>query len=154
VRTKTALVELLKDSRDLQVFFKGCCEASAARLRVQSWQFRDELADRGYVVNLREVQDSVFEIAQDLFSESPGADFVTWAGLLCGDALARLQERYTSLSPEEKDAMDLSGAWCQNDAVEEACRNEDLPAFRAALKDYEREALEAVERVREESGAA
>jgi hypothetical protein len=50
--------------------------------------------------------------------------------------------------------MDLSGAWCQNDAVEEACRNEDLPAFRAALKDYEREAREAVERVREESGAA
>ena len=47
--------------------------------------------------------------------------------------------------------MDLSGAWCQNDAVEEACRNEDVPAFREALKDYEREALEAVERVREES---
>ena len=84
MRTKTALVELLKDSRDLRVFFKGCCEASAARLRVQSWQFRDELADRGYVVNLREVQDSVFEIARGLFSESLGADFVTWAGLLCG----------------------------------------------------------------------
>lgn len=127
---------------------------SAARLRVQSWQFRDELADRGYVVNLREVQDRVFEIARDLFSESRGADFVTWARLLCGAALARLQERYASLSPEEKDAMDLSGAWCQNDVVEEACRTEDLPAFRAALKDYEREALEAVERVREESEAA
>ena len=106
------------------------------------------------MVNLREVQDSVFEIARDLFSESPGADFVTWAGLLCGDALARLQERYASLSSEKKDAMDLSGAWCQNDAVEEACRNADLPAFRAALKDYEREALEAIGRVREESGAA
>ena len=73
------------------------------------------------MVNVREVQDSVFELARDLFSESPGADFVTWAGLLCGDALARLQERYASLSPEEKDAMDPSGAWCQNDAVEEAC---------------------------------
>jgi len=154
VRTKTALVELLKDSRDLRVFFKGCCEASAARLRVQSAQFRAELADRGYVVDLREVQDSIFELARKLFPESPGADFVTWAGLLCGDALARLQERYASLSPEEKDAMDLSGAWCHNDAVEEACRNEDLPSFREALKDYEREALEAVERVREESGAA
>jgi hypothetical protein len=82
VRTKTALVELPKDRRDLRVFFKGCCEASAARLRVQSWQFREELADRGYVVNVREVQDSVFELTRDLFSESPGADFVTWAGLL------------------------------------------------------------------------
>ena len=120
MRTKTALVELLKDSRDLRVFFNGCCEASAARLRVQSWQFRDELADRGYVVNLREVQDSVFELARDLFPESPGADFVTWAGLLCGDALARLQERYASLSPEEKDAMDLSGAWCRRSKITSA----------------------------------
>ena len=99
MRTKTALVELPKDRRDLRVFFKGCCEASAARLRAQSWQFRDELADRGYVVNVRVVQDSVFELARNLFSESPGADFVTWAGLLCGDALARLQERYASLYP-------------------------------------------------------
>jgi hypothetical protein len=153
VRTKTALVELLKDSRDLRVFLKIVArrvlrgsESSPGSLGT-SWR-------RGYVVNLREVQDSVFEIARDLFSESPGADFVAWAGLLCGDALARLQERCASLSPEEKDAMDLSGAWRQNDAVEEACRNADLPAFRAALKDYEREALEAIERVREESGAA
>jgi hypothetical protein len=68
--------------------------------------------------------------------------------------MARLQEHYANLSLEEKDAVDLSGAWSQNDAIEEACRNEDLSAFREALKSYEREAVEAVQAAREESGAA
>jgi hypothetical protein len=104
VRPKTALVELLKDSRDLRVFFKGCCEASAARLRVQSWQFRDELADRGYVVNLREVQDGVFELARDLFSESPGADFVTWAGC-CAGTLSLAFKSVTRASPRRRKTL-------------------------------------------------
>ena len=63
---------------------------------------------------------------------------------MCGDAMARLQEHYTSLSAAEKEAVDVSGAWCHNDAVEEACRNENLAALREALKNYEREALEAL----------
>ena len=47
MNTKTALVELLKGSRELQVFFKGCCETSAFRLWAQAWQFRVKLAERG-----------------------------------------------------------------------------------------------------------
>jgi len=154
VRTKTATVELLKENRSLRMLYKGCCNTSAFRLRSQAWQFRDELAERGQAASLEAVQDALFELAHDLFPESPGADFITWAGLLCGDGMARLQEHYASLSAEERNALDLSGAWCHNDAIEEACRNENLPALREALKDYEHEALEALRTGRERSGAA
>jgi hypothetical protein len=156
MRTKTAIVELLKADRDLRVFFRACCEASAAKLRAQTWQFRDELAQRGYVVvlPLDEVQDPLFELARDLFPDSPGADIVTWAGLLCGDAMSPLHEHYAHLSPEEKDTVDLSAAWERNDEIVAACEAEDLAALRKALRDYEREALEELRAVQERSGAA
>ena len=154
MKTKTALVELLKGSRELRVFFKRCCETSAFRLRAQGWQFREELAQRGQVASLGAVQDSLFELAGDLFPESPGADFVTWAGLLCGDAIARLGERFAALPLEEKDAVDLSAAWERNDDIVAACEAEDLTALREALRSYERETLKALERAREKSGAA
>jgi len=154
VRTKTALVELLKESRDLRTFFKGCCNTSAFRLRSQAWQFRDELLVWGVAASLEAVQDALLELARDLFPDSPGADFTTWAGLLCGDAMARLSEHYANLSPEEKDAVDISAAWERNDEIVAACEAEDLPAFREALRKYEREAREAVEAARERSGAA
>ena len=144
MQTRTAIVELLKESRDWRTFFKGCANTNAFRLRAQAWQFREELAERDYVAELGAVQDTLFELACELFPESPGADFITWAGLLCGDAMARLQEHYQALSSEEREAVDVSGAWCHNDAVEEACRNENLAALREALKNYEREALEAL----------
>ena len=35
MNTKTALGELLKGNRELRVFFKGCCETSAFRVRAQ-----------------------------------------------------------------------------------------------------------------------
>jgi hypothetical protein len=154
VKTKTALVALLKGSRDLRMFYKRCCNDSAFRLRKQAWQFRDGLAEIGDAALLDEVQDSLFELARDLFPESPAADFTTWAGLLCGDAMARLQERYSDLSPEEKEAVDLSAAWERNDEIVAACEAEDLGALREALRSYEREALEALDRAREQSGAA
>jgi hypothetical protein len=154
MRTKTAIVELLKGSRDLRMFFKGCCNTSAFRLRSQAWQFRDELAERGHVASLREVQNTLFELARDLFPESPGADFVSWAGLLCGDAMARLGEHYSNLGPEEKEAVDLSAAWETNDEIVAACEAEDLDALRAALRSYEVEALDAIGAARERSGAA
>jgi len=106
------------------------------------------------VASLESVQDALFELARGLFPESPGADFITWAGLLCGDVMARLQEHYTGLSAVEKETVDVSGAWCHNDAVEDACRNQDLAVLREALKIYECEALEALRAVRGRSGAA
>ena len=119
-----------------------------------AWQFRDELLVWGVAASLEAVQDALLELARDLFPDSPGADFTTWAGLLCGDAMARLSEHYANLSPEEKDAVDISAAWERNDEIVAACEAEDLPAFREALRKYEREAREAVEAARERSGAA
>jgi hypothetical protein len=40
VKTKTALVELLKESRDWRTLFKGCANYSAFRLRAQAYRFR------------------------------------------------------------------------------------------------------------------
>jgi hypothetical protein len=54
VRTRTALIEALKGSRDLRIFYKGCCDTSAYRLRSQAPQFRDELAELGHVAPLGE----------------------------------------------------------------------------------------------------
>jgi hypothetical protein len=154
VRTEAAIVELLKDSREWRTFFKGSCETSAFRLRSQAYRYRDELAERGFVAELGAVQDTLFELARDLFPESPAADFSAWAELLYRDALARIQEHFTTLSANQKDAMDLSRAWECNDRMEAAVRDEDLPAYREAVRVYEREALGALEETKKTSGAA
>jgi hypothetical protein len=154
VRTRNALIEILKGSRDLRIFFKGCCNTSAFRPRSQAWQFRDELAELGYAAPLDEIEDTLFELARALFPDSPGADFVTWAGLLSGDTLSLIQEHYADLSQEEKAAVDLSTAWETNDDIVAACEVESLATLREALRSYEREALAALERARERSGAA
>jgi hypothetical protein len=154
MKTKTALVELLKESRDSREFFKGCCEYSALRLRAQAYRFRDELTSMGHVAPLDEVQDTLFVLSRNLFPKSPAADFVTWAGLLCDDAIARLGGHYANLSPKEKEAADISGAWEHNEAIVGACTGEDLEALREAIQAYEDEAYEALTRAREESGAA
>ena len=85
---------------------------------------------------------------------TPATDFTAWAELLCKDALARIQEHYTNLSADQKDAVDLSRAWEYNEAVVEACRSGDRAALRDALRAYEREALAALEETKKASGAA
>jgi hypothetical protein len=154
VKTKTALVELLKESRDWRTLFKGCANYSAFRLRAQAYRFRDELLERGHGATLDEVQDALFMLARQLLPESPGADFITWAGLLCGDALARIGEHYANLLAEEKEAVDLTRAWETNAEIVAACEAEDLAALREALRSYEGEALAALGRAKEQSGAA
>jgi hypothetical protein len=96
MRTKTALVEFLKESQDYRKLFKGCSKASAFRLRSQAYRFRDELRARDYDAPLDEVQDALFELARDLLPASPGADFVTWVGFLCGDAFIDAAEEYNA----------------------------------------------------------
>jgi hypothetical protein len=154
MKVRTALIEVLKGSKDLRTLFKRGSKESAFRLRAQAWQFREELTKEGYVVPLDAVEDALFGLARDLFPESPAADFSAWAELLYRDALARIQEHFTTLSANQKDAVDLTEAWRHSDAIDEACRNEDLSALREALKDYEREARAAIQLPKKESGAA
>ena len=154
MRTKTALVELLKSNRDYRVLFKGCCETSAFRLRAQAWQFREELAKRGYFVALEEAQDTLFELARSLFPDSPAAQWdAEWASRLCREALARLGERYTELTEDERKGLDLSGQDPHEEAVSRAGYENNPAAFRLALAEWERAGCEAFEAARSKRGA-
>lgn len=146
--------DLFRQSPEWREFFQTCCHTSALRLHSQVGQFRDELRERGHDVGREEVEDALFGIACKFLTDTPAADFITWAELLCKDALARLQEHYTELSEEEKVAVDLSAAWEHNDEIVAACEAEDLGALREALKDYEREVRAAIQVPKKESGAA
>lgn len=109
MKVRTALLELFKESREWRAFFRSCCEYSALRLRVQSWQFRDELKDRGNQFQADEVEDALLGLARELLPDTPAAQWdAEWAQKLCKDALARLAKAYLGLSAEEKDALDLS----------------------------------------------
>jgi hypothetical protein len=66
MKTRSALVELLKDNRDSRTFFKVCCKYSAFRLRSQAYRFRDELLERGHAAPLDKVEDTLFELARQL----------------------------------------------------------------------------------------
>jgi hypothetical protein len=151
---RRALGDLFRQSPEWREFFQACCHTSALRLRSQARQFRDELASHGHDVAREEVEDALFGMACRFLPGTPAADFTAWAELLCKDALARIQEHYTTLSANQKDAVDLTEAWRHSDAIDEACRNEDLSALREARKDYEREARAAIQVSKKESGAA
>jgi len=148
MRATTAVAGLLKESQEWRRFFKSCCQTSALRLRSQAWQFRDELRDRGHDLLLEETEDALFELAQKLLPAAPAAEWSAWAELACEDALTRLQEHYADLSPEEKEALDLSRAWKQNEYIVAASRAEDRAALREAVRAYEQEALTALQNVR------
>jgi len=148
MRATTTVSALLKESREWRRFFKSCCQTSALRLRSQAWQFRDELRDRGHDLAPEETEDALFELAQKLLPAAPAAEWPAWAELVCEDALARLQEHYADLSREEREALDLSRAWKQNEPVVAASLAEDRAALREAVRAYEQEALTALQNVR------
>ena len=148
MRATTAVVGLLRESREWRRFFKSCCRTSALRLRSQGWQFRNELRDRGHDLPLEETEDALFDLAQQLLPAAPAAEWSAWAELVCEDALARLQEHYAGLSPEEKEALDLSRAWRQNERIVAASLAEDRAALREAVRGYGQEALTALQNVR------
>ena len=109
MKVRTALLEPFKESSEWRGFFRSCCETSAFRLRAQSWQFRDELNDRGHKLQAEEVEDALLSLARELLTDSPAAQWdAEWAHELCKDALARLAERYAELSTAEKEAVNLS----------------------------------------------
>ena len=148
MRATTAVAGLLRESREWRCFFKSCCQTSALRLRSQAWQFSDELRDRGHDLPLEEAEDALFELAQQLLPTAPAAEWCAWAELVCEDVLARLQKHYAVLSPEEKEALDLSIAWRQNERIVAASLAEDRAALREAVRAYEQEALAGLKSIR------
>jgi hypothetical protein len=73
---------------------------------------------------------------------------------LCKNALAHLAKAYAGLSAEEKDALDLSAKDVWDERMCAAGQDNDLAAFRAALRCWERARLDAIQRVQVRGGAA
>ncbi len=155
MKARTALLELFKESSGWRSFFRSCCETSAFRLRTQSWQFRDELKDRGDQFQADEVEDALLGLARELLPDTAAAQWdAEWAHDLCKGALARLAERYAKLSTAEKEAVNLSGQDVWDERMRFAGLANDLAAFRAALNGWEQAGLEAMEQARIKGGAA
>jgi hypothetical protein len=104
MKARTALLELFKDSSEWRAFFRSCCGTSALRVRLQAWQFREELEALGHGFLTEEVEDSLLGLARELLPDTPAAQWdVVWAHELCKDALAHLAKRYAEISTVEKE---------------------------------------------------
>ena len=158
MRTRKAVLWLLKESKEWRRFFRDCCETSPFRLRAQVWQFREELAERDHDYPDKgnpELEDALFGLARELLPDSAAARWdADWADGLCRDALARLAEHHAELSAEEKDALDLSSQDVWHERIVDAALENDPAAFRAALEGWEPASLEALKRATPKGGAA
>jgi hypothetical protein len=155
MKVRTALLKLFKESQEGRAYFRSCCEMSASGLRSQTWQFRDELKDRGNKLQADEVEDALLGLARELLPNTRAAQWdAEWAHESCKDALARLAKAYLRLSAEEKHALDLSAQDMWDERMRAAGLANDPSVFQAALKGWERAGLEAMERVRVRGGAA
>jgi hypothetical protein len=155
MKSRTALLELFKESSGWRAFFRSCSETSALRLRSQAPQFRDELKERGHVFPTEEVEDALLGLARELLPDTPAAKWDTeWAHDLCKDALAHLAKRYAELSTADKETVDLSGQGVWDERMHGAGLANDPVAFRVALKGWTRAGLEAMEQLRIKGGAA
>jgi hypothetical protein len=155
MKTRTALLELFKESSEWRTFFRSCCETSTFRLRSQAWQFCDELNDRGNQIQKDEVEGSLPGLARELLPHTPAAQWdAEWAHDLCRDALAHLARSYAGLSAKEKDTVDLSAQDWWDKRMREAGLANDPVAFRMALDGWTRAGLEAMEGSRIRGGAA
>jgi hypothetical protein len=155
MKSRTALLELFKDSSEWRAFFRSCCETSALRLRSQAWQFCNKLDDRGHKLQAEEVEDALLELAREILPDTPAAQWdAEWAHDMCKDALALLAKRYAELSATEKEAVTLSTQDEWDERMHDAGLANDPLAFRAALDGWMRAGLEAMERSRIRGGAA
>ena len=155
MKARTAVVDLLKAEPAWRAFFKRCCETSPLRLRSQAWQWCEELADRGQVFELTDLEDVLMALARKVFPDSPAAQWDTeWAYELCRDVLPRVGKRYSELSKVEQDAVDLSVQDPYEEAMVAAGEANDPAAFRRALKGWEQASLEALNKMRQGKGAA
>jgi hypothetical protein len=155
MKARTTLLELFKQSHQWRTFFRSCCEISALRLRLQAWQFRDELRDRGKHLQADEVEDTLLGLARELLPDTPAARWdAKWAHELCKDALTRLAKSYAELSATEMEAVNLSAQEVWDERMHAAGLANDPAAFRVALKGWTRAGFEAMEQVRIKGGAA
>ena len=155
MKATTALLELFKEEKEWRQVFSSCCQRIAHRLTTQTWQFRDELEERGRNFSGEEVEDALLGLARELLPESAAAKWdAEWAHALCKDALSRLAAMYGALSAEEKDDLDLSAQDAWDERMDAAGLDNNPAAFRRALKGWERSGIEAVERVRVKEGGA
>jgi hypothetical protein len=155
MKTRTALLDLFKESSEWRSFFRSCCGTSAFRLRSQAWQFCDELKDRKHHFQVNEVEDCLLGLARELLPDAPAARWdEEWAHQLCKDTLALLADRYAELSTAEKEAVDLSGQSVWDERMQVAGLANDPVAFRAALEGWTRAGLKAMEQIRIKGGAA
>ena len=155
MKVSTALLELFKEDKEWRRSFRSCCERSAHRLTAQTWQFRDELEQRGSIFSAEEVEDALLGLARKLLPESAAAQWdAKWAHALCRGALSHLAERFAGLSAKEKDTLDLSDQAIWDERVVAAGLENNPVAFRKALKGWERSGMEAIERVRIREGGA
>ena len=155
MKARTALLDLFKESSEWRTFFRSCCEMSSLRLRSQSWQFRDELKDRGNQFQADEVEDALLGLARELLPDTPAAQWdAEWAHDLCKGALAHLVRRYAKLSTAEKEAVDLFGQDVWDERMHAAGQDNDPAAFQAALRCWERAGLDAIHGLRVRGGAA
>ncbi len=146
---RVAVVDLFRGEREWRVFFRKCCEHSAFRLRSQAWQVRDELAERGKRFKLEEVEDVLLALAREKLPNEPAARWdAEWASRLCREALARLGERFTELTEDERKGLDLSGQELHESAMSAAGEGNDPAAFRRALAGWERAGLDAFDSAR------
>jgi hypothetical protein len=149
MKARTALLELFKESSEWRSFFRSCCETSAFRLHAQSWQFRDELRDRGNQSQGDEVEDALLGLAREVLPDSAAAQWdAEWAHELCKGALARLSERYAEISTAEKEVLDFSAQEVWDERMHDGGLGNDPVAFRAALDGWTRAGLEAMKRSR------
>jgi hypothetical protein len=155
MKARTALLELFKDSSGWRAFFRSCCETSAFRLRSQVWQFREELKERVYRFLTEEVEDALLELARELLSDTPAAQWdAEWAHELCKGALARLAKRYAEFPDADKEVLDFSEQEVWEERMHSAGLANDPVAFRGALDSWTRAGLEAMEQLRIKGGAA
>jgi hypothetical protein len=155
LKASTALLELFKESQAWRSFFRSCCESSAFRLRTQTWQFREELKERGQGFLIEEVEDALLGLARELLPDAPVAQWdAGWAHELCKDALAHLAKRYAEFSDADKEVLDFSAQHVWDERMHDAGLANDPVGFRVALKSWERAGLEAMEQLRIRGGAA
>jgi hypothetical protein len=155
MKARTALLELFKGSHEWRSFFRSCCENSSLRLCTQTWQFREELKERGYGFLPEEVEDSLLGLARELLPDTPAAKWdAEWAHELCKDALAHLAMRYAEFSDADKEVLDLSAQGVWDERMHAAGLANDPVAFRVALQGWERTGFEAMKQVLFKGGAA
>lgn len=150
---RTIVLGLLRESGDWRRFFKACCETSSFKLRSQSWQFREVLAERGCVFpeGSTELEDVLLQLSRELMSDSPAARWdEEWAFALCKEALARIAERCAGMRDAEVEGLDLSAQDKWDERMREAVPNNDPAAFRSALETWEFVALEAIQALQDE----